>query len=776
MRFGFLLLYMIFGFLPLCAQGIKGIITDNDNHPINNVAIALQKSDSTLVEAAITKEDGTFSFRSKFLPYRLIINHIAYITKIIDSKKIDAGHIYLEEKNAQIQEVVVKASRPVVKVDKGAMLFDTKELMKDRPVNNALDILSQVPMLEKSDNNYKIVSANETSIIINGRRTSMTLEQIKELLASTPSSRVKEIQIFYNSPQKFGINGAAINIIMDKLRSDKTTLNGSVEAKASQAFYFTPSGSMNLALSGKQWSLNTSYSLSRHLDHLGMDLSTRHTLDDQLHLVDFCSSWKMRNFNNLLNSEFNYSFKNKDELTIAYYGQFEKRKYNVFSNINMDEVLVQSFNKQKNDNNLHNALAEYTHGPLTIGVDYTHFNGTSNQLLNNLENDSTQNILSTSKQRVNSYDFYADVANDIGNGTLSYGIDYKYSHTNNALNTWQNEIMTSDTEENFTSKQYEQSIDGYIGWQQTFNKIITLNASVSGEYYKSEMKQDGITTTMWENFHFFPNFTFSYKINPKNSILLTLTSERKYPPYSNTTARRLYINAYTVNQGNPELKPSLSYQLNLNYVLNKKYVFMLYARSFPDYFSQTFYQSNKELKGIYQTVNYDKYHQIGLVQIIPITFSPYFNATFTFNTAYLYNKGVIKDKDLLNTLTFDKKKFYGIYQVLSNVVLSKRNGLSLQFKFFWQTSTINGLYDMSSRSSFSTSFAWKKPKSPWSLVVSGEDLFETNNGKKTIDNGLQQSVLKQYLDYRLLSASVRYSFGGYKEKKSRVVDSSRFDQ
>ena len=83
---------------------------------------------------------------------------------------------------------------------------------------------------------------------------------------------------------------------------------------------------------------------------------------------------------------------------------------------------------------------------------------------------------------------------------------------------------------------------------------------------------------------------------------------------------------------------------------------------------------------------------------------------------------------------------------------------------------------MSSRSSFSTSFAWKKPKSPWSLVVSGEDLFETNNGKKTIDNGLQQSVLKQYLDYRLLSASVRYSFGGYKAKKSRVVDSSRFDQ
>ena len=776
MRFWVLLYSFIFGIISIRAQEIKGIITDNENHSISNVAIALQKNDSTFVEAAITKEDGTFSFKSSFIPYRLIINHIAYNIKIINSNKVDIGHIVLEEKNARLQEIIVKADRPVIKIDKGAILYNTKELIKERPVNSALDILSQIPILEKTDNDYKIVGTYETSIIINGRRTNMSMEQIKELLASTPSSQVREIQIYYNSPQKFGVDGASINIIMEKIRSEKIQLKGSIEAKASQAFYFTPSQSMNFTLSGKQWSLNTNYSLVKRLDHLGMKQKIQHTLNNQLHDVDFTSSWKMKNFKNLLSSEFNYDFKNKDELIIAYNGQFERKKYNVFSNINIDETPITSLNNQKNNNNIHDIYTEYSHGSLSLGADYTYFSGNSNQLLDNLQNDSTQNILSTSKQKVNAINFYADKTNDIGNGTLSYGINIKLSHTNNGLNTWEDGNMTQDLEENFFSEQNEQCIDGYIGWQQNFKNNITLEATISGEYFNAKMKQKEIKTTMWEDFHILPALTFSYKINSGNSLLLSLTSERKYPPYSNITARKLYINAYCINQGNPELKPSLSYQISTNYILNNKYIFILYGKSFPDYFSQTFYQSDKELKGIYKVINYKRFYQIGIAQIIPVIFSSCFNTTFTFNTVYINNKGSITDKDLFSNIIYNKKKIYGNYQILNNFVISKRNGLHLQLKAWLQTGAINGLYDLSARSNISASITWKKPKSPWSLVITGDDILNTNNGKKTIRNGLQHSDLKQYLDYKLISASIRYSFGGYKEKKIRIIDSSRFEQ
>ena len=68
----------------------------------------------------------------------------------------------------------------------------------------------------KEGDNVSIIGVPTTNIIINGRRSSMSLSQIVELLKSTSASKVKSIELLYSSPPKYGVKGGSINIIMEK--------------------------------------------------------------------------------------------------------------------------------------------------------------------------------------------------------------------------------------------------------------------------------------------------------------------------------------------------------------------------------------------------------------------------------------------------------------------------------------------------------------------------------------------------------------------------------
>lgn len=769
MKITTLVIFSLLFTVQVQAQEIRGRLIDNNSIPIKDATIVLQETDSTLVESAISIDDGSFMLKKSSLPFNLIIQHIAYKTKFISCNKRLLGNIILEESNTQLKDIVVTAEKPIIKVENGAISYDAERLIKNRPVNSAIDVLSEIPVVEKDGNNYKLIGAESTTVLINGKKSNLSPEMINEILASTSSSRVKQIDVYYLSPQRFGVLGSSINVVIEKVRTNNVQANGSISAKAKQSTYFTPSGDINLSVSGKKWSWSTIYSLARNLDHLKSNLSIEHTLNDEMHNVDFNSTWRMRNVSQLITSEFNYDLSDNDQFTLSYSGQIGRKKYDVYSGMIIDERNILNKNHQNNNNNLHDFFAEYTHGSSSIGVDFLHYNNSSDQLLTSILNDTIDNMQSISNQKINMLNLYFDSSVEIGAGTLSYGVDAKFSHTNNLLNTSQNGISSTDEEETFKSKQKEQSYEGYIGWEQEIGKKISLAATLTGEYFKTIMDKKDIKTTLWEEFHILPNFSFSYKINKSNAFIFSLSSEKKYPPYSITTPKRVYINDYCINQGNPELKPSTLYQVNANYVWKGKYSFSLYERIIHKHFAQTFYQSDTKLQGIYQYINYNRNDMLGLGITLPFELSKNIKSTLSLNTFYMRQKGTI------NEIYFNQKKLSGIYSINNNVILSRRNGLAFQLRGFYQLPIINGLYQISSRANISASLSWRKPKSPWLFILSGDDVFKTNKATKKVHIGKQNNDNKQYSDYQMIALSVRYTFGKYKKKDMHQTDMFRFE-
>ena len=100
-------------------------------------------------------------------------------------------HIFVNDSiTVDLPEVFVKAERPLVKVSEGKLQYDIPNLVKEKP-----DVIGELPGIQKDGDKVSIIGTPSTSILINGRKSSMTAEQLAGLLKSTSSSKVKQIAV-----------------------------------------------------------------------------------------------------------------------------------------------------------------------------------------------------------------------------------------------------------------------------------------------------------------------------------------------------------------------------------------------------------------------------------------------------------------------------------------------------------------------------------------------------------------------------------------------------
>ena len=96
---------------------LTGCIKDSNHTTIEGATVIVQKIDSTFMAGTITDKSGIFSFTNVEIPYRLIIQHLAYENYMLSSSQENLGDIILKETDNLLNEVVVKAERPIAKFE-----------------------------------------------------------------------------------------------------------------------------------------------------------------------------------------------------------------------------------------------------------------------------------------------------------------------------------------------------------------------------------------------------------------------------------------------------------------------------------------------------------------------------------------------------------------------------------------------------------------------------------------------------------------------------------
>lgn len=709
----------------------------------------------------------------KHFYHYLLIVFLAGQAPVWGQNATEKKHILVNDSiTVDLPEVFVKAERPLVKVSEGKLQYDIPNLVKDKPVDNAFDVIGELPGIQKEGDKVSIIGTPSTSILINGRKSSMTAEQLAGLLKSTSSSKVKQIDVMYSTPPRFGVKGASINVVIENDKSLKDVLKGEISLTGKQGYFFSPSGQANLSYIGKNYSADISYSAAYNHSRQEEEMTARPTVNDRPYDIRQDDWYDNVSLSHNIRGAFDFDLKNKDRLSLSYTGRFydpDKVSRRGALTEFVDIQRVETELELSGASNLHNARMDYIgHKGFSAGMDYTFYKNDDKQhLVNDFEKEEEQTISTLSSQQVQRANLYMNDSRKLKKEwMLNYGLDASFSDTRNESGQSINGGQTP--EGTFRLKQKDYSMGAFAGFTKQFGKKVSLNASLSLQYYKASVDSAGKKKTLWNRVSLFPQLNFTYKVAPSGMLMFSFSSDKTYPSYWMTTPNTYYMNVYSSIIGNPDLKPQLSYSMQLNYILKSKYVFGLFTNIQPDKIQQMTYQHHDELRSVFQTVNMDIYNMYGAVAVIPFRPFDFMSSRLTLMGCAIHNKGTLYD------VSFDRKKLFGRAELNNTFYLTKDRNLSLELRGYCISPVIQGLYDVDLIYNVSAGLTWTFAKKKMRLTVRGNDLFEGGNPVTHIDEQGQKSRMKLWQDSRNVTLTLRYSFGGYKEKKSKEVDTSRF--
>lgn len=698
---------------------------------------------------------------------------LSFPTQMLAQKQTGSETILVNDSiTLNLPEVFVKAERPLVKVADGKLQYDIPNLMKSKPVDNAFDILGELPGVGKNGDNISLLGTSETTIIINGRKSSMTSEQLADMLKATPSSKVKKIEVMYSTPPQYGVRGASINVVIENDRSLADILKGEISLTGKQAWYFSPTALMNLSYTGKKYAADLSYSANYRHGRSTEDMHAEPTVNGTKYDI-LQKNWsENKGISHNLRGAFEYDFSNKDKLSASYTGKYVQDKPVSLRGGQTDFKGIETVNTASRTTGpsfLHSTRIDYNgHKNLNAGIDYTFYKDKSLQdLVNNFEDSNDQDRRNESKQKSQRANIYINHFVVVGEGwKISYGAEASLSGTTNEASALLNN--EKESEGTFYMKQKEHSAGIFGGFSRSFGKKFTLNASLAVRYYKASVDSAGKKGTLWDQADLFPSLSAVYRINRSNMLQFSLSSNRKYPSYWATTPNTYYMNIYSVIKGNPQLKPELNYSMQLTYVIKNKYVLGAFANFQPDKIQQMSYQQHDRLQSVFHSINLDTHTMYGLMAVVPFRAGEVLSSRLTLMGFSIHDKGTLVD------ISFDRKKLFGRAMLTNTIFLTRDKNLSLDISGDYSSPAIQGIYDIDPLYSLDAALVWTLPKKRLRLTLKGSDLLNSQKPLTHIDEQGQKSRMELFQDIRSVSLTLRYSFGGYKEKKVKSVDTSRF--
>lgn len=745
---------LLFYVTSIQAQNITGKVTDNQNKPIDGATIILQTPDSIYVDASISNPDGTFILDKQLEKYRLIVQHLLYKTKQISGKGKDAGIIQLESKDYTLEEVIVKAEQPFVKVENGCLGYNLSVLAGDKVVNNAYEALTKLPGVQENKGSLTLAGAGKLTVILNGKITTMDAGQLETLLRNTPVNRVEKVEVMYSAPPAYHVRGAVINVILK--RSHDYSLQGEVNADYTNRYFNSGGINGNFRFSTPKMAFEAMYGANDVKNMEYIDLYSKHTLKGQIYDIKQNEQLRSKYWNHNLSTAFEYNLNDQNNLTLAYTSSYIPDQYNNsrttgnYQTGNVDKYI---------DTRMHNVTLQYHAGfGLEIGGDYTHYISDNNQILSTDYQEGGQSRFSmVGGQKIDRYSIYADQSHSLAQGwSFGYGASYRFAKDLD-FQTY-NQVIGDIHTENTHSNLKEQTTNFYVSLSKNYATGTSWSVSATGEYY---------TLSKYHKWSVYPQMSLTYLKTPKHIFQLSLATDKTYPSYWDMQSSVSYLNGYSELQGTPGLKPTTTYNLNGNYIWKQKYIFSLFFTHSSDYFIQAAYQSTDRLALIYKNTNWNYMQIWGANVILPCKVANWMDSRLT-----LVGMQIHQRCDNFFDIPFNRKKWV-FNGSLDNTFKVNKN-LAFELKGDIQTPAIQGTFDIESIFNLTAGLKWNFANDRISVSARCNDIFNAGMPKVKVRFKGQNLDMDSGAYSRAFTVHFSYRFGGYKKKEIKKVDTSRF--
>ena len=608
MRLLFIILTVFCNIYIAYAQTITGQVINERQIPVGYANVVLLNStDSSFVAGCVTSEKGEFELENTELKGNLLkLSCIGYedlgltITKATDN----VGILTMKTKATMLADVTVTASKPLFKQKNGSMITDVAGSVLSQ-THAMSELIAQLPGIVKTANGgFQVFGLGAPVIYVNNRK----IQSRTELERLTPKD-IKSVELISNPGAKYDAEGKAVLKIITLKREDGLNLQVGGEFKQNDHSSF--GGDMKLGYKHKGLSLSASYSCDNTINQSLLPQTKELFWGDNIHRYTQDQTAKGHLTNHDWQLGVDYEINDKQNIGIEWNvsDNTDKERRNSILDYFLNEEAMQStdiFNNYLNRTR-YNHLNLFHNGKwgkrfsTELNLDYANNKNKYHQ-----ETDETTTGISTMtvSNGNNALDIYAGklafdykFSDKIG---LSWGFEYNHISGNG--------ILTCDSESTPPSN-YKNKENKYAAYAEIVANIgaVTISGGVRYEDLASDYLNyiDRNRDVHRHYRNIYPSLSVSYNKNGwANS--LSFSSRTTHPTFRQLSNSSYYSNEFMYQCGNPLLKPSNSYiiQLSTGYKIFSLFANYTYMK---DFISTDFYVSDdKQNQIISSYANYDK--------------------------------------------------------------------------------------------------------------------------------------------------------------------------
>ena len=579
---------------------ISGTLQSAEGKVIESATVSLLKhTDSSLVKATFSDKNGNYSFENiksdSYIIKTEAIGFNIFISKpvqLADNASLTIPVIQLQHVTAQLKEVTVFTHKPFIenKIDKTVVNVDASTTNGGL---SALEILEKSPgVTVDNDGNVGLKGKQGVIILLDGKQTYLSGQALANYLKNMPSSELDQVEIMTQPPAKYDASGNAgiINLVTKKNKGNG--FNGTITSSAIFAKYFKNTNSLNLNWHHGKMNLFAQYGYShwRGFNDIYINRSLRDSISLPYNRYSNQHTYgKFADESHQFKTGFDYFANKTTTYSFTVNGTIDNSSFtssgvaNIYDSLH-EFVQYNDANSQTKtpltnlgfDLNFDKKLDDKGQD-LSVDGDFVFYNTHGNQYTNNyLYNaDNTPSELpyllnGHLPSVIDIYSLKADYKKPLNHdATLEAGFKSSYVLTNNnaiytlfdnGFGKW----IPDDTLSNHFI--YKENINAaYVSLQKKIKKF-GMQLGLRAEQTVANGNQVIKNISFNKNYiQLFPTAYFTYNKNDNNTFELSYGKRIDRPDYSKLNPFQFQLDRYTYQQGNPDLQPQFSHNVELSY-------------------------------------------------------------------------------------------------------------------------------------------------------------------------------------------------------------------
>ena len=416
---------------------------------------------------------------------------------MLDAQEVKTDSLWADSLVQTLPEVMVVGERPVVRAKAGKLEYDLQRIIEGKPVDNIYDALKQLPGVVEMNGGLTL-GARGVTIVLDGKVTNMSTEQLYALLRSMPADRVERVDVMFNAPARYQVRGAMIDVRLRHRIGDPGTVQGEAYGKYDQSHEASFQERASLLYDGGRFSLDFLYSHDHGKGFNTTDKEARHWQEatDETHFIENHEVMRSRSHTHNFRLGADYDIGKDHALSFVYNGAYAT------SHTRQHTTGTQTATNLSTQTSwLHNGRLDYE-APIGLkaGAEFTWYQAPGDQLLHSEMEGVRMDFYTTDKQRINAWKFFLAQEHALKNG---WGLNYGATYTTSVDNSYQyyyNEELRMKNEESvlppdMRSRRREQTLNLYAGFNKSFGQKWMLDFSLAGERYK---------TPVWDEWDVYP--------------------------------------------------------------------------------------------------------------------------------------------------------------------------------------------------------------------------------------------------------------------------------